>query len=104
MVDCSGVEASKQHRRKIRALFSPYTKTDDKGVRGCGHELTALEILPRQGGQLLCWAGLDLMGVSGAPPVERNTWSPLGSPVACVCLCLSENPSPECFPFYACAV
>ena len=96
--------SSKQQRRKIRALFSPYTKTDDKGVRWCGHELTALEILPRRCGQLLPRAGLGLMGVSGAPAVERNTWSPLGNPVACVCLCLSENPSPECFPFYACAV
>lgn len=88
------MEASKQHRRKIRALFSPYTKTDDKGVRWCGHELTTLEILPRRGWPAapLGWTGSH--GCEWAPPVERNSWSPLGSPVACVCLCLSENPSP----------
>lgn len=43
---------------------------------------------PAKMGQLPPSTGLGLMSVSGARPVELDSWSPLGSPVVCVCVCL----------------
>lgn len=93
------MEASKQHRRKIRALFRVLTPRQTR------KELvmwlrTYCPRGPAKMGQLPPSTGLGLMSVSGARLWSWDSWTLWQS--CGLCLCLSENPLPKCFLFYAC--
>lgn len=102
MVDCSGMEASKQHRRKIRALFRVLTLRQTR--KELGDVVTNL--LPQRSCQDGPAASFDWTGS------HECEWGPTGGAGQLVpswqscglCLCLSENPLPKCFLFYACAI